>query len=718
MKNLFFISTLFLSLCINSQVKEKLHIPKNAKIGLSLSGGGAKGFAHVGVLKVLDSLGVKIDYISGTSMGAVVGGLYASGYSGKDIEKIMNDADFYDILSNQKSRKETPFFDKSVDKYIISLPIKKRKISLPSSISSGQRTFYILKELFKNTSDIKDFSQLPIPFMCVATNLETGETKIFEEGDLIKSIMASAAFPSLIDPVKIGEEIYVDGGIVINFPSKPLKDKGLDIIIGVNLSTGLSDKNQITDIIDVLNQIIDFGIQKETKNQLEHTDINIHPDLQGIKVTSFEQKKIILDKGYNEALKYTNILSQLPKREKENYMKVPINLSYSNLYKIDSLIVDDNFIYNKDYIQGKMRLKLPSVETYRSINKMVDKLYATNNFSLIDYEIIQKEEKNILKLHTTELDNPYTIKFGLHYDKIFKTGLLINFTLKRLLFNNSTISADIIIGDNPRYYLNYFIDNGFLPSFGIYASGMKFNIKNKENIATEQRKWFRNEVFIQSTWRDKYAVGFGISHDFFDSYHPILNTTQTEGYFNPYVYIKADTQNDRDFPTKGFNINIEGKYIDFFKINGHDFLQIKGSIDFSFPINSWITYRLESFAGFSTQDPSLFYKYHLGGIFGQNLGNFFNFNGYLLGQKKENNVLGTTNSFLFNIKKKYYIIPVFSVVDSFESIENINLLQHLHFSTGLTLGYKSPFGQIKLNYSFPIKTNPKGIFNIILGHWF
>ncbi len=161
--------------------KKDLVIPKNAKIGLSLAGGGAKGFSHVGVLKVLDSLGVKVDYIAGTSMGAIVGGLYASGYSGKEIEKIVMDTDFYSLIMDPKSRQEASFFNKSVDKYLLSIPLKNGKITLPSSISTGQRNVYLLKELFKNVSNIEDFSKMPIPFLCVATNLESGNMQIFEK---------------------------------------------------------------------------------------------------------------------------------------------------------------------------------------------------------------------------------------------------------------------------------------------------------------------------------------------------------------------------------------------------------------------------------------------------------------------------------------------------------------------------------------------------------
>ncbi len=718
MKNILLFFGILFSLYGHSQAKENIYTPKKPKIGLSLSGGGAKGFAHVGVLKVLDSLGVKIDYISGTSMGAIVGGLYASGYSGKDIEKIINDTDFSTILIGEKSRKEATFFDKSVDKYILSFPIQKRKITLPSSISSGQNTIYILKELFKNVSNIHDFSQLPIPFMCVATNLETGKTKIFEKGDLIKSIMASSAFPSLIEPVKINDTIYVDGAMAINLPSKPLKDKGIDIVIGVNLSTGLNDKEHINNIVDILNQIIDFGIQKETKNQLNHTDININPNLKDIKITSFDQKKTILDAGYQEALKYIEALKKLPKKSTEDEIKIPINPIFSNLYKIDSLAIQHNFIYNKDYIQGKMRLKIPSVQTYKSINKMVDNLYATNNFTLINYDIIHKNNKNILQLSTAEMNNQYMMKFGLHYDKIFKTGLLMNLTFKRLIFNNSTISLDLIIGDNPRYYFNYFIDNGFIPSFGFYASGMSLDLKNNQNLITEKWLWFRNEAFIQSTWRDKFAIGVGISHDYFEIKNNTILTKNSKNNINPYIFIKADTQNDKNFPTKGFSLNIEGKYINLIKNHNHNFLQIKAETDFSFPLNSWITYRLKGFTGLSSLIPSSFYQYHMGGVFEQNLGNFTSFQGYFLGEEKSANLLTATNYLMFNFKKNYFIIPSFSIAESFDSFKDFNSLKKIHSSLGITLGYKSPFGPIKINYSHAFKSSSKGIFNIILGHSF
>ena len=268
-KILVLFSALFINFYLNAQVKEGFTVPKNPKIGLSLSGGGAKGFAHIGVLKVLDSLGVKVDYISGTSMGAIVGGLYASGYTGKEIEKIVMETDFYTIIANEKTRKETTFFDKSVDKYILNIPVKDGKFNvLPKAISTGQKNIYLLKELFKNVSTIDDFSKLPIPFMCIATNLESGKIEIFEKGDLVSSIMASSAFPSLMDPVMINDSLYIDGAMTINYPSKPLKDKGIDVVIGVDLSQGLANRANLQSAIDILNQVIDFEFRKKPKTSI------------------------------------------------------------------------------------------------------------------------------------------------------------------------------------------------------------------------------------------------------------------------------------------------------------------------------------------------------------------------------------------------------------------------------------------------------------------
>lgn len=708
------------SLAVSGQVKENFAVPKNAKIGLSLSGGGAKGFAHIGVLKVLDSLGVKIDYISGTSMGAIVGGLYASGYTGKEIENIVMDTDFYSIIANEKTRQEKTFFNKSVDKYILSIPVKNGKVNvLPKAISTGQKNIYLLKELFKNVSTITDFSKLPIPFMCMATNLETGEAKLFEEGDLVSAIMASSAFPGLMDPVKIGDALYIDGAMTVNYPSKPLKDKGIDIVIGVDLSQGLATRGNLESAISILNQVIDFGIQKETRNQYKYTDINIHPDLEGSGATSYDAKRTILDSGYVEAKKYAETLQLLPKRQKES-LRATTNRLYSNVYKIDSLEVENNHIFRKNYILGKMGLQIPSLQTYGGINKMVDKLYATNNYRLINYDIVQENNRNYLKLAVTEDNTRFFLKFGLHYDEIFKTGLLLNATAKRLLFQNSTVSLDVVVGDQPRYYFNYFIDNGYIPGFGVYASGMSLDLKDTDGNSTQRWNWFSNSAFIQSIWREKFAVGGGLNHDYYETRPAGAPTHQNaENLISASVFIKSDTQDDRGFPTKGFLLHADARALDIFnELDEGKTLQLKILSQINFPFTSWLTYRLGLSGGFTLGDiPSQYYRYRLGGIFEQNLGNFFAFQGYQFGQEAAENMLINTNVLQFNVYKNYFVDASVNIANAFDDIKVDDLFKITHSSVGVTAGYKSPFGQVKINYGHSLQQK-KGLFTIILGHWF
>lgn len=702
-----------------AQVKEGFKVPENAKIGLSLSGGGAKGFAHIGVLKVLDSLGVKIDYISGTSMGAIVGGLYASGYTGNEIEKIVMDTDFYTIIANEKTHQETSFFSKSVDKYLLTIPVSKGKINfLPKAISTGQKNIYLLKELFKNVSNIDDFSKLPIPFMCVATNLESGKMEIFEKGDLVSSIMASSAFPGLMDPVKIGDSIYIDGAITVNFPSKPLKDKGIDVIIGVDLSQPLANRDELQSAIAILNQVIDFGIRKETKIQSNYTDINIHPNLKGLNATSYDAKKAILDSGFVVARKYVEVLSLLPKREKQ-LLRSPTNTIYTNVYKIDSLELDNANIFGKNYILGKMNLKLPSIQTYGTINKMVDKLYATNNYKLINYDLVTKNDKNYLMLDVTEDDTRFFLKFGLHYDEIFKTGLLLNATAKRLLFRNAIISLDVVVGDKPRYYFNYFIDNGYIPGFGIYGSGMTLDLKDFKGYIRDTWNWFRTEAYIQSVWKDRYAIGGGFSHDYYEARTNAGTSIESKNFINPYFFIKSDTRDEKNFGTRGFYLNMEGKIIDLFdKEKKEKPFQAKITTKMNFPVNSWLTYKLDLFGGFTVgHNLDAYYNYQIGGIFEQNLNNFIPFPGYEFGYLHANNLLTATNAVQFKILKNYFATAELNFANLFDRIQVKEVFHIGETSGGLTAGYRLPFGQIKLNYSRSFTTS-NGILSVILGHWF
>jgi len=188
-KTITFLLLLFVCL-VNAQQQSDQDI----RVGLVLSGGGAKGLAHIGALKIIDSLNIRVDYVAGTSMGAIIGALYASGYSGKQIDSIFNKINYEDIISDNLPRAAKTFYEReNSEKYAITLPFEKFKIKLPSGLSSGQNNYNLLAKLTLHVSDITDFSKLPIPFFCIATNVETGEGIILDKGNLAQAITASGA---------------------------------------------------------------------------------------------------------------------------------------------------------------------------------------------------------------------------------------------------------------------------------------------------------------------------------------------------------------------------------------------------------------------------------------------------------------------------------------------------------------------------------------------
>ena len=253
---------------------------KRVKVGLVLSGGGAKGFAHIGVLKVLEDAGVKIDFIGGTSMGAVVGGLYASGYNAAQLDSIFRETNFDELLSDYIPRASKNFYEKrNDDLYALSLPFNDFKIGIPKALSKGLYNFNLLSRLTRNVRHIRDFNQLPTPFLCIGSNIETGEQVILDRGNLAQAMIASAAFPSLFSPVEIDGKLLVDGGVTNNYPIDEIKKLGADVIIGVDVQNDLLDRYSLKDATKILVQITNLHSIEKMKANVKKTDIYIKPDI-------------------------------------------------------------------------------------------------------------------------------------------------------------------------------------------------------------------------------------------------------------------------------------------------------------------------------------------------------------------------------------------------------------------------------------------------------
>src|SRR5690606_14548819 len=197
---------------------------EDIKVGLVLSGGGAKGLAHIGVLKVIEESGVRIDYIGGTSMGAIIGALYASGYSAKQLDSIFNKTNFSTLIQDDIPRRSKTFYEKQEsEKYALVLPFENFKIGLPSGLSKGQNVYNLLAKLTSHVSDVSDFSKLPIPFFCVATNVETGDEVIFDRGYLPPAVTAIGALSGFFRPFIVTDTVFIDCGVVNNIPVQAVR---------------------------------------------------------------------------------------------------------------------------------------------------------------------------------------------------------------------------------------------------------------------------------------------------------------------------------------------------------------------------------------------------------------------------------------------------------------------------------------------------------------
>ncbi|MGL5426373.1 MAG: patatin-like phospholipase family protein, partial [Cetobacterium sp.] len=230
---------------------------KQPKIGLVLSGGGAKGFAHIGVLKVLEENNIKIDYITGTSMGALIGALYSAGYTADQIEKLVLDINWQETFNDSPNLADIPIDQRSLMKnYNLSLKYDNSlNFALPKGIRNTQKIYLTLKNLLWNVEQTRDFKKLPIPLEIIATDLNTGKAKAFNSGDLAQVITASISIPTIFDPVVIGGNYYVDGLLSRNFPVEDAFNLGADIVIGVDVGSSLQKKDDY-DILSVADQIV------------------------------------------------------------------------------------------------------------------------------------------------------------------------------------------------------------------------------------------------------------------------------------------------------------------------------------------------------------------------------------------------------------------------------------------------------------------------------
>lgn len=709
---------------------------KKPKIGLVLSGGGAKGFAHIGVLKVLEQAGVKIDYIGGTSMGAVVGGLYASGYSATQIDSIFGTINYDNLLKDFIPRTSKNFYEKrNDDLYAFVLSFNKFKVGVPQALSKGMYNYNLLSSITRNVRHIRDFNELKIPFLCMATNIETGEKVTINKGNLAYAMIASSAFPSLFSPVELNGILLVDGGVSNNYPLDEVRKMGADIIIGVDVQDGLLNRTELIDATKILGQVTAFQSIQLMKSKIIDTDIYIKPDIKRFGLISFDRRLEIIEKGEEASFA---VYEQLNKYGNKDYKPNNLEITVDSL-QINNIIINNLKNFTRSYIKGKLGFKEGEKISYADLKTGIDNLNATQNFSSINYSFENNDSRDDLKLTLNENANKAFLKFGVHYDGLFKSAVLLNLTQKKTFFRNDTASLDIVLGDNLRYNLDYYIDNGFYWSFGFKSQLNQFNRNAAEEISglyldSPDLKTINvdfsdltNQAYFQTVFAQKFLIGTGVEFKFlniksetFTSNSAIIDKSN---YLSTFGYIKYDSFDNKHFPKKGWCFSgdiqsylLSSDYTKTFK----PFSIAKADLAIAKTVLKKTTLKFQADGGFSFGNQSLpFFNFALGGFGYATFNNFKHFYGYDFLSIAANSYLKAATTIDYEIFKKGHI----NLSANFANLQD-NLFHSLDWLSipkysGYALGYglETIIGPMEIKHSWSPETG-KGYTWFSIGFWF
>jgi len=720
---------------------------KDIKVGLVLSGGGAKGLAHIGALKAIDSLGVKIDYVAGTSMGAIVGGLYASGYTGKQIDSIFKSVNFDELINDNLPRNAKTFYERdNSEKYAITLPFNNFKVQIPSAISRGQNVFNLFSKLMLHVSDIEDFEDLPIPFFCIATNIETGEPVILNSGSLPQAIAASGALPSVFQPVIINNQILIDGGVVNNYPIDELRAKGMNLIIGVDVQDGLVERTQLISAPNILLQISNFRTINVMKDKAKKTDIYIKPDIKNYNVVSFQYGKQIIENGRLATINKEDALKTVVSNQSKSVSK-KVKTTLADSITIKNISINGKEKYTRSYVLGKLKIKPNETISYDHFSKGINNIVATHNFDSFLYDFTPNKDGYDLIVNLKESTNKTYLKFGVHYDNLYKSAALINVTQKQILFNNDVASLDMILGDNVRYNFEYFIDKGFYWSIGIKSRYNAFNKNVNASLLLDEGELgivglkkaniklsdLTNQFYLQTLFRKDFSLTLGAEYKRLkitsDTFVEEANNETEQTIFEKSDFasifgnLKFDTFNNKYFPDNGFffdgNFQLYLSSSDFNK----DFSQFsfaKANIGYALSFSNKFSILLNTEGGFKIGDDSNnSLNFALGG-YGQNLiNNFISFYGYdyisIIG---DGFVKGTIN-LDYEFADKHHI----NFAANFANIKDDLFSDNQWFKTpdysGYALGYgmETFLGPIEVKYTWSPEASQSNWF-INVGFWF
>jgi NTE family protein len=484
------------------------------KIGLVLSGGGAKGLAHIPVLKLLDELDIPIDYIAGTSAGGIAGALYARGLSGIELEKMAAEIDWQDMFSDRPQRSLLPFFEKKINgRFQLDFVLRKGIPAFPQALIYGQKFSTLFSQLTFPLPGNADFDQLPIPFRCVAVDLVKGQEVVLAKGSLPKAMRATMAIPTVFTPVDWADHLLVDGGVLNNLPVDIIKEMGAEIVIAVDLGNPLSTSEELGTADKVLAQTFRIMETDQKREQREKVDILIQPNMKGLRSVDLffpERLSKIREQGEIAAQESRPLLEALKQKyglsrskEAETRSKpAPLQMftSYKEVITLGRIEVSGNKKLPSAFISRLFSLKPGDAVDGKRISRQIMELYALGYFESIEYDILPAENKSAgLLLRVKELP-PGRLRIGLRYDNLHKLVAAAGIYFTNLLVPGLRLENELEVAGLTRFHSKISYPSQTL-NFPLYP----FFYGNYKSVPT---RLYNEEGSLMASFKDR-SLSFG-----------------------------------------------------------------------------------------------------------------------------------------------------------------------------------------------------------------
>lgn len=448
-------------------------VPPNAgdarpRVGLVLGGGGARGAAHIGVLKELERLRVPVDVITGTSMGAIVGGLYASGMTASELEALVGSLDWAGALSDKPDREDLSFRRKQDDAEFpidFELGLRGTNLVLPKGVIQGQKLDLLLRELTINTSHINNFDELPIPFRAIASDIGRGEAYVMGKGDLAHAIRASMSVPGVFAPLRIDDRLLVDGGIVGNLPVDVIQELGVDVVIAVDVEFPLYGEDELGSVLTISEQMLTILIRKETLRQIDRLgagDVLIRPELGTYGSTNFGDILDTIEPGEraarNQQDKLRRIALDQAAYDEYHARRTATRTSASTLAFVR--VVHEGRL-SPAVLQSRLSVAAGDPIDTQVLAANAERLYGLQLYEHVGYRLVDEHGKTGVEYHaTTKSWGPNFLQFGVALEDDFEgsTGFNLSARMTRAGLNRlgAEWRTDLTLGTDPQLFSEFY----------------------------------------------------------------------------------------------------------------------------------------------------------------------------------------------------------------------------------------------------------------------